>query len=356
MFKFNFIIDKETCFTYWVQAMTPWIWSHHNDHIKYYKSILGSPTEAERAILIELTTFLQDHPDIQDRGYIWLWKRYRGDPITDEEEYKFWERVQKVLKNKFEIIWLKEEPLLKAWQEKLTQYPFEEIEFALQNVASFFSLPIDQNKKPNIIEVKLVNKWDIKFASGQAKREFPSLIMLAVSNVQLEYIIRVVGTLTHEATHLLEYKSLIPHKLFLASHKKIIAPFGLKINLNPKIKGPAWRSLITESIISSIAKGYSMDGYLRKTLSCLRTNAPIVYPTLTGYYLRIQKAAIKILPITTDYLSQNKVLDQKYADQVTLIWKELIWSELTLAGKFQHWLKFLFHWIKKIFKLFVITK
>jgi len=356
MFKFNFTIDKEVCFAYWVQAMTPWIWSHNNDHVKYYKSILDSPTEEERAILLELKTFLQDHQEIQDRGYVWLWKRYRGDKITDEEENKFWERVQKVLKNKFEIIWLKEEPLLKAWQEKLTQYPFEEIEFALQNVASFFSLPIDQNIESAIIEVKLLNQWNTRSSGGYVKREFPLFIMLEVSNVKTEYILKVVGTLTHECTHLLEYKSLNLSKLFYNSHRKMIAPFGLKINLHSTMNGPSWRRLITESIISSIAGGYRMDGYLQKTLSCFQTNIPTIYPKYTGHYLRIQKAALKILPLTTNYLSQNKILDQIYADQVTLVWKDLIWSELTIIEKGQYWLKFLFYCVKKIFKIFIIKK
>jgi len=345
MFKFNFTIDKEVCFAYWVQAMTPWIWSYNNEHIKYYKSILGSPTEEERAILIELKTFLQDHQEAQDRGYVWLWKRYRGDRITDEEENKFWKRVQTILKNKFEIIWLKEEPLLKAWQEKLKQYSFTEIESTLTNIASLFALPPNQESK--IIDVKLLTTWNTTSPSGAVKREFPALIIIAIANVKQEYIRKVVGNLAHEATHLLEYQSPMFDKLLRDSYEKTIARFRLKINLNPKIKGPSWKHLIKESIISSIASGYGMDGYLQKTLSCFQANSAIIFSTPTGYYLRIHKAALKILPLTTNYLSQNKSLDKNYTDQVISIWKELVLIELSIIKRYWCILKSVFYRFKK---------
>ena len=42
MIKYNFQIDKETCFIYWIQSIVEWNWYFNKKEFDYYKNILRS--------------------------------------------------------------------------------------------------------------------------------------------------------------------------------------------------------------------------------------------------------------------------------------------------------------------------
>src|SRR3989339_1861599 len=101
MFLYNFKINKEICFIYWVQSSIEWNWYFCQKEYDKWVQITGNFNDEEKNVLESFKKILQK----ENNGYTWLWNRYVGNKIYDKDENKKWQYLRKILENKFEILW-----------------------------------------------------------------------------------------------------------------------------------------------------------------------------------------------------------------------------------------------------------
>ncbi len=103
MIKYNFQINKNLNFAYWVQSIIEWNWYFNKKEYDYFNSITEDFNTAEEKILSSLKLILQK----RENAYKWIWNRYSEKPISDKKESDIWEKSKNILNDKFELIWIK---------------------------------------------------------------------------------------------------------------------------------------------------------------------------------------------------------------------------------------------------------
>ncbi|MEM4330372.1 MAG: hypothetical protein QXY64_04410, partial [Candidatus Bilamarchaeaceae archaeon] len=111
-FNFEFIINKEAAFFYWIQTISKWSFDNEVNEANFYLISISSLNNQEKELLTGVKSF------ISKRGYQWLWERYSGKPIEDEQEIIFWDNVRSVFNDKFNDFWNKELKFLESWRDK----------------------------------------------------------------------------------------------------------------------------------------------------------------------------------------------------------------------------------------------
>ena len=308
MFSYNFKINKEICFIYWVQSSTEWNWYFCQKEYDKWIQITGDFNNEEKKILESFKKTLQK----ENNGYTWLWNRYMGNEIYDKGEKKKWQYLKKILKNKFEILWKSEHPKLVAWKKKLEEHDFNYLKNDFEKIYNFFD-----TKDVNEIIVNLCFGWG-KLPGGNVKKEFPNNILLTVSNSDITNIGGVLKTLFHEHIHLIEYSSN-KDKLFRESYKKILAPLSISKQKQ------SWRHLIVESIIFSMV-GKNV-GYLDRKIGIKNTSKKIKIigdkNKIKNYGEKIKNTSKKISKLTEKYIREEKTLDKDYSDFVLNVLKKV---------------------------------
>lgn len=299
MIKYNFQINKERCFAYWIQAMTKWNWYFDEKEFKYYKNIAGNFDYKENELLEKFKKqILKREPD---GGYLWLWDRYSGKQIVNSEDQKLWVLLEKQFSKKFNVIWEKESYKLLKWKEMLKDYDFNKRNNFFVKIEKFFGKTLNQT-----INVELCLEYNKNSPSGHVKKEFDNLILLNISNLKDELIDKIINTLVHETSHLLDYSSG-KEELLKKSYLKIINLKGIKQ------KKPSWKHLITESIITSIAGvDFSDDEENLKKFDYENNK--------NNYSYQIKSVAYRLRDLIKDYLDNNKEMDQSFADAVVKTW------------------------------------
>lgn len=308
MFSYEFEIDKEACFTYWVQSSIKWNWYFNQKEFDKWVQITGEFNFQEKKVLNSLKDILQK----EENGYKWLWNKYTGNKINDIREQEKWNKIRKILENKFEIIWQSEYPKLLIWKDKLEQYNFQNLNNDFKKISTFFGV-----KNSEIISVKLFFGFGKK-AGGGTKKEFTNLLILLLSGVDVLDLKSILKVLAHENIHLIEYSSK-KDLLFRQSYKKILA--SLKI----KQSQPSWRHLIVESIVSSIV-GRDV-GYLDEKIGVNENFQKVVLDKKNEnknqfYNRKITIVSKKIASLTKKYIKNNKEMDLDYTNQVIQEWKK----------------------------------
>lgn len=340
--KYEFRIDKEACFAYWAQSLVSWIWYSKKNDYDHYVHAIGSFTMPEENALQKLKKLLQR----EDTGFLWLWNRYAGNEIANSKELSAWQDVREALKDKFEMAWSEELPKLEAWQKELNAYSFQELNVIFASVAHFFDKDVKTSKN---ITVKLLIHYDEKGLRGHAKKEFDNYIILALSNLERKYRDMAISTLAHETIHLMEYASPLSNALFNDSCQRILRPalrgdllsFVIKSvidifrRLLPSLfwmRGPKWRHLFIEAIITSMAGSSLITAYANQKVF----RKPTMLPNGTlpvfdfrgkdkkNYSAQIRVIASRLVDLTKEYLDNNKKMDKKYSDAVATAWLTLI--------------------------------
>ena len=131
----------------------------------------------------------------KNNQYRWLWQRYRHDLLDDINEKDDYFFIGNVLKQKFELLWQKEYPLLAKQQAELQRYDYDKLLPVLDKIAVF--LGVDKNIINSTISADIKLLISGNFPSGAIKNEFGDLIILNVSRVPKEKISRIVCVLIH---------------------------------------------------------------------------------------------------------------------------------------------------------------
>ncbi|KKU10889.1 MAG: hypothetical protein UX65_C0006G0018 [Parcubacteria group bacterium GW2011_GWB1_46_8] len=322
MFSFSFIIDRDVCFAYWVQSLIKWGWYFSRQKADFYLKFVGPLTQNEQDTLEALKLILQK----DKHGFLWLWARYAGEPIKDKTEESQWGAVQTAFKQKFEIVWDLELPLLESWKNLLQGVLPDTRKFdqAFNKIFLFYSvIPFDA-----ALEVKFASHWNSDTPVAHVKQEYPSAILLALSRTKREKLATVVNTILHEACHKIDYQSSISDKLIKDAWERILSPLNIKLERDYK-----WKHLLKETVLYTMASGGVSHNYLERIAAermgeifkieqkPLKENVK-----KDNYGELIALAASRIEPMVSQYLDTGKQMDSTLADAVAQVWGELLGS------------------------------
>ncbi|RJQ30071.1 hypothetical protein C4565_01035 [Candidatus Parcubacteria bacterium] len=324
-FNIEFIIDKDVCFTYWLQAIFKWSWFFGEKKAKHYRRFIKKNKLSEKIALFVFKKILQR----RNNKYFWLWDRYSNKKISNIFENLLWNLIKKVFKYNFDVIWKNEEESLKKWQIQLLEYDFSLFNDALERVANFL-LVKDFNGFD--LKIKLLFGSEIG-VSAHVKKEFPNLIILSVPSFNRENLNSVIGTIIHELIHKFEYESAITDSLFKKSYKNIIEPNNINAPSDYK-----WKYLLKESMLRAISSS-RMNTYIGRLLT--NDNEIIQKDVVKFIFTKkesinpeflIRVVAQKIEQLTTEYLNKNMVIDEKYCDFISQVWVDLFSGEGRALG------------------------
>lgn len=316
MTSFEFKINKEANFTYWLQGLIKWSSSFQKSANEFYLKKIGILNVDQSNALDKLAVFLGS----EGRGYFWLYDMYAGKTPKDENSLKEWNRISSPFRESFEPIWIEQKSGLEFWKNILIAESFSLSE-KITKAQRFFRTSSDSFK----FEVQLLIHWDKARASGHAQRNFPEILLLVVSSVDTNQKGRVLGTLLHESLHHLEYSSNKTEDYILESYRKLIKPTKFEI------EGQKWKSLFIETIITSMA-GARYNNYFGKSFLEDEKDLENDILELEEFDFRkhkvnpgflIRKASSLVAPLTKEYLDSNKPLDQFYIDYIAKIWLKL---------------------------------
>ncbi len=129
---------------------------------------------------------------------------------------------------------------------------------------------------------------------------------------------KVMDSLVHETSHLIEYES-DKNRLLKDSYERIIKPKNLPQD------NPSWYHLIIESVITSIA-----GADFSYAASEIFPNQPIANEenlkkfdyqnNKTNYSYQIKSVAYRFRELTKEYLDNNKEMDGLLADAIVKTW------------------------------------
>lgn len=297
MITYSFQLDKEACFANWVQALVKWGWYFSKKEYEYNTKVPF--TEMESAALQRLKNLLGR----DDTGFVFLWDRYQGNLIKNNNDRKDWEYIQKVFQERFEKLWNRESPKLHAWAEKLNSYQFNDERDVLKKTLSFLGLFSNFKR---VINVKLLFNYSDEHLSGHTKRGLENLFIFKISGLRHEHLDKLLDILLHETIHILEHNSPIFEDLIRNAHLSIVK------SLNIERHNPDWRHLLYESFTSSIVgHGLRMGKEINKQ------------PFVDEYLNEIRAVALRLAPLTQEYMKQGRAMDEAYADALAQEWKRI---------------------------------
>ncbi len=296
--------------------MSGWGWNKKQDEVDYYINLIGGLNNREKKALNNFLDILEK----EEHGYLWLWRRYKGEKLEDEKEKEEWKKIKEILDDSFEKVWNVEHSKLKEWQEKLLDFnfddPFEEFIFKTE---SFFGKKISWP-----VDVQLHFHANKKGTAGVSKREFPGLILLGISNLDDSFLVKAIDTLFHEGVHLLDYQ--------LESKDDLFKSLFLKSKLHGfGIREVSWKSLLKETVIYSIA-GRNFSYFIRSVF-------PDLYMKMSdkkelenfnyeknkeNYIFQAQSVAYNIRNLTASYLGSEKEMDEEYMSNVIKTWENYL--------------------------------
>lgn len=320
--SFKFLIDKEANFTYWAQLIIgKWCWYFQNKNSEFFKKIAGDFSETERDALNKFKFIIQK----EENQFLWLWKKYDGQPIFNEVEAENYQYIRTILSNKFELVWAQEFPKLKNWQIYLESYKFQDLDNVFYKIIKFLG---GQNIGKSI-NIKLMLGGDEP--TGATRSDFENLIILNISSVPDNYINRIIGILAHEFAHLINNKNKVLERLSQKSFfwkifiKNVFHIKRIKLKNNYR-----WKYLFMETVLKSIA-GHRSNNYLGELLDFSKEekikDKDFSHKKLLrecSYEFIIRIAANHIFDETKKYFENNQTVDQKYTNKIGDIWADIL--------------------------------
>lgn len=320
--SFKFLIDKEANFTYWAQLIIGrWCWYFQSKNFEFFKKNAGDFSETEQNALNKFKFIVQK----EENQFLWLWKRYDGQPILDKVEAENYQYIRTVLNSKFELVWAEELPKLKNWQMYLESYKFQNLDNVFYKIIKFLE---NQNIKKSINIKLMLGSYE---PAGATRSDFENLIILNISSVPNSCANRIIGILMHEFAHLINNKNKVLERFSQKSFfwkifiKNIFHIKKIKLKNNYR-----WKYLFTETVLKSIASHRS-NNYLGELLDFSKEerikDKDLSHKKLLreySYEFIIRIAASQILDETKKYFENNQTVDQKYMNKIGNIWADIL--------------------------------
>jgi hypothetical protein len=310
---FEFLIDKEANFAYWVQLLLgQWSWYFEKENSILFTNEVGLISNTEQEALNKLRIILQQ----KDNQYQWLWGRYGNLSLTNLQEQKEYSFIRKALDMKFAPFWNKELLHLNDWKNELERYDFHKLDDAFQKISTFLGIKDD---KGAVLRARVKLLISSNFPTGATRPDF-NFIILNVSRAPTIEINRVVGVISHEFTHFIKNKSGFLDSL-------------LKSSMLPseKLDGEyKWKYLITETILKAISSNRA-NTYIGSLLDFSESerrqdeNLSHRNPLNSySYEFLIRIAASHILQNTVSYLNNGKIINKDFIKLVIKTLSDLV--------------------------------
>ncbi len=307
---FDFRIDKDTCFYYWVQAVSGWdVYPPESTSYSYYREKL-TLTPYQQKNLSEIADLIAKH--VKPR--LLLVELYSG--LLESESAMKIAGLSTALYSEFEPIWQETEPWLIAWREQLTEADLDSFD------SDFRSICIFLKSKPhrNATTVYLLQNPPNAQPAGHAIKAAGFILVHPSGGTGDVALKATVATLVHEYIHTIEYGSLISRKTFEQSYNEIVKPTQATCPA-----GYEWPALYAETVVRIFANRIT-GGYFREKI--YGKPAPTVQGMEDGFNKLYEQGratveqvaswvALHVLDDTIRYLKLNKQLDRKLVDNIS---------------------------------------
>lgn len=299
-----------------MQTLLGWGWAFSKTDTDYYRGQGGAFSEEENIALEQLKSILE-----KDTGsYGWLWERYAGNEIKNPDEQKIWNKIVFALSPRFEKLWKEELPLLESWRDGLVSTNGEVINKTIETFSNFVEVDELIQKE---IEVRLCTGYFPDAPEGHAKKEFPTFVIANISHTSHEYATRVLGLITHEILHKIEYQPPTLSELLKGAYEKVIKSTEIKAQWK-------WKYLLTESVLHSVASKRYNTYFGRMVMKNEEKIANDVLLSLDmekygdSHGALIRVVAGRIESLTTKYLNEGRIVDEAYCNEVAKNWVNLL--------------------------------
>lgn len=310
--KFNFIVNKETCFYYWVQSISEWnVYAPELEAYEYYKSESGvfSPDQLQAIDKIRDILLTAKHPRL-------ALARLYSDRIDSSETSIAIDSYSHILKPNFERLWPRIDSDLLQQQGYLTRIDFAWLGQTLKQIIEF----LDSNFELKEQDVYLLQNSPGGMSVGHQIEGTDFILLHPSMRGQTDNERTTIGTLLHELIHRVEFQSCITSDLTQKSYNRIVTASGKSAPA-----GVTWKMLYREIIVYCFINNIT-GGYLRTQV--FNKPKPSIESMKEGYSIRrksntlktsdlIAWIALNIQEDIEEYLKQGKVFDTRLADKIS---------------------------------------
>ena len=313
------IINRETNFYYWVQAVCGWdTYYAEQKTYQYYRDKTQNLTLNQKNALQSIYKILKDaeHP----RQI--LAELYTGEILSKEARHI--KNASLSLQAPFSSVWRDELEFLTNRRNDLQELDTSNLREPLANISQFLGSSF--NTRTDVTVYLLLNP-PFGGSMGHVIRQHDFILLHPAGTESKNTQSTTLSTLIHEYVHLLEFNSGLTEKLFKESYDKYIKP----LNVNPPA-GYSWKSVYSETIANCFANNIT-GGYFRpKTFHKPR---PTIAEMEDGFNRLIGKnnyttshllswVALNILPDVEEYLKDHKVIDAQSVAKMSELFLEFI--------------------------------
>lgn len=318
MLDFNFFYQKTSNLFHFVENLSEWHFSCRKQDNKGWLAQTGPLSEEEQKALQNMRTLLPRY-GFDDQG------KFLGIPFLTSSEETVWEEVKKwvepeeyvslqeifqVFIPRFEIIWQKEEPKLKAWKNKLEELTKKtSYDILVQDLETLFNVRVADRS----VKVCLLANTLEKGGGGNANTG-DQTVTLDCSSMNLALAQRLYSTLWHETIHLVFEKQQLNPLLrdFLITRGN----FLMQTSLGQIVKSP---TILLKEALVEVAESYVSKYHLgldveKEQVGKLGPNLEGVKTNPKNFRLWYIYAAQKLLPEVAKYIKQKRSFDKQFLE------------------------------------------
>lgn len=316
----DFRINKDTCFYYWVQAISGWdIDNMDAGNMRYREMALAQLDSGQLSNLEIISKLIAGHEDPRKL----LSQLYVGNlEFAESIEIAY---LSKQLTDIFETVWRESLSELEYWKETLPEFinKLDGFDNEINKIVYFFDSSFDANKK---YPVYLVQNQDFMSAVGLTI-EGADFILLRPSGYKKKDRLRsTASVLVHEYVHLIERESSVDRQLFRSFYEKGIASHNI-----PSPKGFSWKMMYVEAIVYAFSNNITR-GLLSETIHAKQKPTVEEFRHSFDRMLKekrhktthiISWVALGIVEDLRLYLYSGRKIDIELADKITNIYARL---------------------------------
>lgn len=311
------VIDKNTCFYYWIQVISGWD-AHAIDSktYNYFESAISELTEPEESSLSEIKRILEKSEEAR-----WILADLYNADLSRKESKKI-VQLSEQFKDRFEAIWQDNSSNLESWLALIVLEDFRRFNEPMKKIVDFLDADFDLYSK---YEVYLLQNSELGGAGGHTINNTQFLLLRPPGYKQTHKTNNLVAVIAHEYIHAIEFKSKISRGLFKKSYDTHIDASNIKAP-----EGYTWKMMYVEVLVYCFASTIT-GGYLRQEI--YQKPRPTVNEMKDGFYRLVKQnrhntnhiinwAAINILSDVEEYIENGKKIDQNITDKISKVFLE----------------------------------
>lgn len=311
------LIDKNTCFYYWIQVVSGW--DPHAIDAKtysYFKSALGKLTSTEESSLSDIKSILEKSEEAR-----WILADLYNVDFSRKESKKI-SQLSEQFRNKFEAIWQDNSSNLEIWLTSLRLEDFRRFNEPMKKIVDFLDADFDLY---DTHKVYLLQNSELGGAGGHAINKTQFLLLRPPGSKQTHKINNVISIIAHEYIHAIEFKSRISRDLFQKSYDTYIGTSNVQAP-----EGYIWKMMYIEALVFCFASTIT-GGYLRQEI--YQKPRPTIDEMREGFRKLVEEnrhntnhiinwAALNVLSDVEEYIENGREIDQKIVDKMSRVFLE----------------------------------